>query len=58
MITYSLKLLLSSSYQPKHISGNIIPKMQKDMLKHYPNFQCQSILGTNQEVVGYRLTWN
>ena len=49
---------ISSSYQPRHISGNIIPKIQKDMLKHYPNFQCQSIRGTNQEVVGYRLTWN
>lgn len=49
---------ISSSYQPRHISGNIIPKIQQDMLKHYPNFQCQSIRGTNQEVVGYRLTWN
>ena len=34
---------ISSSYQPRHISGNIIPKIQQDMLKHYPNFQCQSI---------------
>ena len=49
---------LSSSYQPRHISGNIIPKIKKDMEKYYQNFQFLSIRGKDQKILGYSLVWN
>lgn len=49
---------LSSTYKPRHISGNIIPKIKKDMQKYYQNFQLLSIREKGQKVLGYSLMWN
>ncbi|MGT2866470.1 tyrosine-type recombinase/integrase [Streptococcus fryi] len=47
----------SPTYQPRHISGNIIPKITKDMSKHYRNFQVISNREGSQRILGYTLTW-
>ena len=48
---------LSPTYQCRHISGNIIPKITKDMSKHYRNFQVISNREGSQRILGYTLTW-
>lgn len=62
MIEFSLddfrdKLGLKSTYTPRHITANIIPKLKKDLSKYYKSFDISYLREGKQKVVGYRLTW-
>ena len=51
------KLGLKSTYTPRHITANIIPKLKKDLSKYYKSFEISYLREGKQKVVGYRLTW-
>lgn len=51
------KLSLKSTYTPRHITANIIPKLKKDLSKYYKSFDISYLREGKQKVVGYRLTW-
>ena len=51
------KLGLKSTYTPRHITANIIPKLKKDLSKYYKSFDISYLREGKQKVVGYRLTW-
>ena len=51
------KLGLKSTYTPRHITANIIPKLKKDLSKYYKSFDISYLTEGKQNIVGYRLTW-
>ena len=51
------KLGLKSTYTPRYITANIIPKLKKDLSKYYKSFDISYLREGKQKVVGYRLTW-
>ena len=51
------KLGLKSTYTPRYITANIIPKLKKDLSKYYKSFNISYLREGKQKVVGYRLTW-
>lgn len=62
MLEFSLddfreKLGLKSTYTPRHITANIIPKLKKDLSKYYKSFDISYLREGKQKVVGYRLIW-
>lgn len=48
---------LKSTYTPRHITANIIPKLKKDLSKYYESFDITYLREGKQKVIGYRLTW-
>ncbi|HEM3194475.1 tyrosine-type recombinase/integrase [Streptococcus suis] len=50
------KLHLSNSYQPRHISANILPKIKKELTKVYPNFEVLPIKKKGK-VLAYEMSW-
>lgn len=45
------------SYEPRHISANILPKVKKDLSQYYDEFKIETLRGKGQKVLGYEFTW-
>lgn len=61
-LEYSLEefrelLHLKSTYAPKQIVSNIIPKVIKDILKYYQNFTIEIVKIPGSQIKGFKLTW-
>lgn len=50
------KLRLTTTYQPRHISANILPKIKKELTKVYPNFELLTIKKKGK-VLAYEMSW-
>ncbi|EOL42967.1 hypothetical protein RV11_GL003213 [Enterococcus phoeniculicola] len=48
---------LSEMYSPRHISGNILPRLKKDLLEHYRLFDIRPVYGDRNRVLGYTISW-
>ncbi len=51
------KIGISKSYEPRHISANIFPKMKKDLSQYYDEFKIETLRGKGRKVLGYEFTW-
>ena len=50
-------LHLKSTYAPKQIVSNIIPKVIKDILKYYQHFTIRIVKMEGNKIKGFKLTW-
>ncbi|MCS4487568.1 hypothetical protein NXS10_01060 [Streptococcus sp. SQ9-PEA] len=48
---------VKQTYTPRHITANILPKLKKDILKYYKDFDIICIRESKQKVIGYEFVW-
>lgn len=52
------KLGLKESYTPRHISANILPKLERDLSQKCENLMISTIREGKQKVWGYEFSWS
>ncbi|WP_027970602.1 hypothetical protein [Streptococcus castoreus] len=48
---FSEKLGLKSTYTPRHITANIIPKVEKDLSKYHKDFEISYLRERQQKIL-------